>query len=56
MAGLNGSSFDARGGSCFRCSGHADASALPTVRRPTLYFFSFARPDIPARASRRISA
>jgi hypothetical protein len=40
----------------FRCSGHADASALPTVRRPTPYCFSIARPDIPARASRRIAA
>ena len=56
MAGLNGSSFDARGGSCFRCSGQADASALPTVRRPTRCFFAIARPDIPARASRRIAA
>jgi hypothetical protein len=26
------------------------------VRRPTRYFFSMARPDIPARASRRIAA
>jgi hypothetical protein len=56
MTGLNGSSFDARGGSCLRYSGHADASALPTVRRPTPCFFSIARPDIPARASRRIAA
>jgi hypothetical protein len=29
---------------------------LTIVRRPTRYFFSIARPDIPARASRRIAA
>ena len=56
MTGLNGSSFDALGGSCLRGSGHAEARALTIVRRPTRYFFSIARPDIPARASRRIAA
>ena len=35
MTFLAGSSFDARGGSFFRGSGHADGSALPSVRRPT---------------------
>jgi hypothetical protein len=29
---------------------------LTMVRRPTRYFFSIARPDIPARVSRRIAA
>ena len=56
MTGLNGSSFEALGGSCFRGSGHAEDRALTMVRRPTRYFFSIARPDIPARASRRIAA
>lgn len=53
---LNGSSLEALGGNCFRGSGHADARALTIVRRPIRYFFSIARPDIPARASRRIAA
>jgi uncharacterized protein (UPF0303 family) len=30
--GLNGSNFDARGGSFFRVAGHADAIAATTVR------------------------
>jgi hypothetical protein len=53
---LNGSSFDARGGKGLRGFGHADANAAVTVRRPTRYFDSSARLDIPARASRRIAA
>jgi hypothetical protein len=56
MAGLNGSSFEALDGSCLRGSGHAEDRARTMVRRPTRYFFSIARPDIPARASRRIAA
>jgi hypothetical protein len=45
-----------RHGNCLRGSGQADDSAETMVRRPTRYFFSIARPDIPARASRRIAA
>jgi hypothetical protein len=56
MAGLKGSSLDGLGGSFFRGSGQADDSALRTVRRPTPYLRASARPDIPARASRRIAA
>jgi hypothetical protein len=56
ITGLNASSFDARGGGFFRGSGQAEARALTTVRRPTLYLRSIARPDMPARASRRIAA
>jgi hypothetical protein len=55
ITGLNGSSFDP-GGGLFRGRGQAEASALTTVRRPTLYLRSMARPDNPARASRRIAA
>jgi hypothetical protein len=47
MAGLNGSSFDALGGSCLRGPGQAEDSALTMVRRPAQYFFSMARPGIP---------
>lgn len=56
MTGLNGSSLEALGGSCLRGSGHAEDRALTMVRRPIRYFFSMERPDIPARASRRIAA
>jgi MFS family permease len=56
ITGLNRSSFDDRGGGLFGGCGQAEASALTTVRRPTLYLRSRARPDIPARASRRIAA
>jgi hypothetical protein len=56
MAGLNGSSLEALGGGRLRGSGHAEDRALTTVRRPTRYFFSRPRADIPARASRRIAA
>jgi hypothetical protein len=34
-------------------SGHAEDRALTMLRRPTRSFFSIARPDIPARPSRR---
>jgi hypothetical protein len=46
----------ARGGSGLRGWGQAEASALATVRRPTPYLCSNARPDITARESRRIAA
>ena len=36
-------------------SGQAEATTLTTVRRPTPYLRSSARPDSPARASRRIA-
>jgi hypothetical protein len=44
-AGVPG--FEALAGSCLRGPGHADASALTIVRRPTRYVFSIARPDLP---------
>lgn len=56
MAGSNRSSLEALGGSCLHGSGHADARNLTIVRRPTRCFFSIARPDIAARASRRTAA
>jgi hypothetical protein len=56
MAGLNASSFDARGGIGLRGCGHADAKAARTVRRPTLYLRAISRADMPSRESRRIAA
>src|SRR5262249_922337 len=56
MAGLHRASFEGLRGGFFRGSGHADDTALMIVRRPTQYLRSIARPDIPARASRRIAA
>jgi hypothetical protein len=39
MTGLDGTSFEALCGSCFRGPGHAEDKALTMVRRPTRYFF-----------------
>ncbi|MBF6250732.1 hypothetical protein IU443_17745 [Nocardia farcinica] len=56
MNALNGSSFDPRFGYWRRSAGHTDDVAACTVRQPTPYLACNARPDNPARASRRIAA
>ena len=57
ISAFHGSSRDARGGSFFRGSGHADDNARATTRRPTRYFRASSRPDSPpTRESRRIAA
>ncbi|GAA3268784.1 hypothetical protein Dvina_17320 [Dactylosporangium vinaceum] len=55
ITGLNGSSFDARGGNGLRGRDHVHVNAARTVCRLTRYFAAIPRPDNPPLESLRIA-